>query len=71
MSFSEMQLVFADRFGVGDDLDRVLRDVGGDGGVLRGRAEAEQADARHQDHARQRIELFLLRIRRVALLRAK
>ena len=62
MSASEMQLIFADRFGVGDHLDRVLGDVGGDGGVLGGGAEAEQADARHQDHARQRIEFLLLRL---------
>ena len=34
MSNSLMRLVFADRFGVGDHRDRVLGDVGGDGGVL-------------------------------------
>ena len=35
------------------------------------RAEAEQADARHQHDARQRIELGLLRLRTRTLLRAK
>ena len=53
-------LVGADGFGIGDDLDRVLGDVGGDGRVLGGGAEAEEADARHQHHARQRIEFDLL-----------
>ncbi len=53
------RLVAADGFGVGDDLDRVLGEIGGDGGVLRRAPKTEQADARHQHHARHGIELGL------------
>ena len=48
--------VFADGFRVGDHLHGVFGDVGGDGGVLGGGADAEHAHAGHQDDARQRIE---------------
>ena len=51
------RLVAADGLGVGDDLDRVLGEVGGDRGVLRRAAQAEQADARHQHDARAAVEL--------------
>ena len=46
--------IFAHRLGIGDDGDGILGDVGGDGGVLGAGADAEHADARHQDDARQR-----------------
>ena len=53
------RLEAADRLGIGDDLDGRLGEVGGDGGILRRGADAEQADARHQHDARHRIELGL------------
>ena len=46
------------------DCDGVLGDVGGDGRVLRGSAQPEQPQPGHQHHARQRIELGLLRLAR-------
>jgi hypothetical protein len=57
------RLVAADRFGIGDDADRVLGKVGGNARVLRRAAEAEQADARHEHDARRRVELGLCRSR--------
>ena len=54
--------IFAMRFRIGDDVDGVLRDVGGDGRILRRCAKPEQAHARHQHHARQRIEFGFLRL---------
>ena len=53
------RLIAAHAFGGAHRLDRVFGDVGGDGRILRRCAEAEQADARHQHHARVRIELLL------------
>jgi hypothetical protein len=50
----------ADALGIGDHLDRGLGQVGGDARVLGTGAEREQADARHQDDARRRVELLLL-----------
>ena len=52
--------IFADGFCIGDHLHRVFGDVGGDRGILGGGADAEHAHARHQDDARQGIELRLL-----------
>ena len=54
------RLVFADGFGIGDHGDRVLGNVGGDGGILGGSADPEHAHARHQDHARQGIQFLFL-----------
>ena len=53
-------LVSAQPLGVGDHRHRRLGEVGRDLGILRRVADAEQADTRHQRHARDRIE-FLLR----------
>ena len=51
--------VGAQPFGVGDHGHRRLGEVGRDLRVLRGVAEAEQAEARHQHDARDRVELLL------------
>ena len=48
----------------------ILGDVGGDRGVLGAASEAEEAEPRHQDHARQRVE-HELRVAWPALWRAK
>ncbi len=53
-------LIFADGFGIGDDVNGVFGNVGGDGRILGRGAKAEHADARHQHDARQRIEFFFL-----------
>ena len=53
------RLEAADRFGVGDGLDRGFGEVGGDARILLRAAEAEQAEPRHQHDARQRIEHLL------------
>ena len=55
------RLIAADGFGIRDHFDRVLRDVGRDGGIFRRSAETEQSHARHEDDARQRIEFGLRR----------
>ena len=60
MSIFADAAIFADGLGVGDHGDGILGDVGGDGGVLGGGADAEHAHARHQDHARQGIQFLLL-----------
>ena len=49
--------VATDVLGVGDDLDRVLVDVGGDLRLLLRLADGEDADARNEDDARPRVEL--------------
>ena len=46
----------ADRFGIGDALDRGFGEIGCDPRVLLRAAEPEQAETRHQDHARRGIE---------------
>ena len=53
------RLEAADRLRIGDHLDGRLGQVGGDGGILRRGADAEQADARHQHQARHGVELGL------------
>ena len=53
------RLVAADGLGIGDHLDGVLGEIGGDGRILGGAPQAEQADAGHQHHARRGIELGL------------
>ena len=58
-SASRQRLEAADRLGIGDDPHRVLGQVGGDGRILGRGADAEQADARHQHHARHGVELGL------------
>src|SRR5262249_56503801 len=45
------RLEATDRFGIGDDLDRALREIGGDFGVLFRTSEAEQAQARDERDA--------------------
>ena len=65
------RLEAADRLGVRDDLDRALRDVGCDPGVLLRSPEAEQPEAGHQRDARQRIEHAFLAPPTRAFLRAK
>ena len=57
--FLRNRFVAAHGFGRAHHLDRVLGDIGGNRRILRRSAEAEQADARHQNHARVRIELLL------------
>ena len=49
----------ADRLGVGHGLDRRLGEVGGDSGVPGIAAEPEEAEPRHQDDPRHRVELAL------------
>ena len=56
MSNSPIDWNCADRLGVGDDGDGRLGDVGGDARIGLAAAEAEQAEPRHQDDPRQRIE---------------
>ena len=51
------RLVAADGLGIGDHLDRVLGKIGGDRGILGRAPQAEQADARHEHHARAAVEL--------------
>ena len=60
----------ADRLGVGHGLDPGFGDIGGDRGVLGAAPEPEQAEPRHQDDPRHRVELALRR-RLAALWRAK
>ena len=53
------RLVAADGLGIGDHLDGVLGEIGGDRGILGRAPQAEQADARHEHHARAAVELGL------------
>ena len=53
------RLEAADRLGIGDDLGRALREIGGDLGVLLRTSKAEQAEAGHERDARQRVEWAL------------
>ena len=53
------RLEAADRLGIGDDLGRALREIGGDLGVLLRTSEAEQAEAGHERDARERVERAL------------
>ncbi len=57
--FRDRATASIDAFGIRHHLDRVLRDVGGDGlrPWTRHRGP-EQADARHQNHARERIKFL-------------
>ena len=54
--------VVHDGFRVRDYLDGIFGDVGGDRRILRRVTEAEQSFARHQRHARIRIEFRFLRL---------
>ena len=56
------RLIAADGFRVRDYLDGIFGDVGGDRRILRRVTEAEQSFARHQRHARIRIEFRFLRL---------
>ena len=59
MSASGIELEAADRFRIGDGLDRGLRQVGGDARFFLGPPEAEQPEPRHQRDTRQWIERLL------------
>ena len=48
----------ADRFGVGHGRDPAFGEIGGDRGVLGAAPETEQAEPRHQDDARRRVEFL-------------
>ena len=54
--------VTANRFGIRDDLDGVLRDVGHDARIARRSTGAEQTEPGDEDHARIRVELDLGRL---------